>query len=197
MVWQVGDVLEDPFTMVPTPPRGKRDRERNETVEADSVILGKENEKGKGVINAPIMPRDGEGCSGIKKEETNNQGTRRIAQCVLKSKTVTRLQIKSERVREDIQYMKERALIGKSMGIWPTKNTLVRWINTTWKPQRHYDLQLGAKGFFTIIFFNEDDNTKIFESSPYFYNSAGLFLRPWKERFNPDKENLKIAPIQI
>ena len=53
---------------------------------------------------------------------------------------------------------------------------------------------MGAKGFFTIIFFNEEDRMKIFENNPYFYNSAGLFLRPWKERFNPDKENLTTAP---
>ena len=26
---------------------------------------------------------------------------------------------------------------------------------------------------------------------------VGLFLRPWKERFNPDKENLMIAPVWI
>ena len=77
--------------MVPAPPRGKRDRGRNETVEADPVILGKENEKGKGAINAPITPRDGEGCSRIRKEETNNQGTRRTGQCVLKSKTADQI----------------------------------------------------------------------------------------------------------
>ena len=120
--------------MVPTPPPGERDHGRNETVEEQYVILGKENEKGKGVINAPITPRDGEGYSGIRKEETNNQGIRRTGQCVSKSKTVPKLQIKSERVREDIQYMKERALIGKFVGIWPTEKTLVWWINTTWKP---------------------------------------------------------------
>ena len=92
--------------------------------------------------------------------------------------------------------MKERALIGKFVGIWPSEKTLTWWINTTWKPQGHYDLQLGAKGFFIVIFFNED-RTRIFESGPYFFNSAGLFLRPWKERFNPDKENLTIALVWI
>ena len=106
MVRHVDDTPERTFNMVPAPPRGERDRGRNETVEADSVILGKENDKRKGVINAHITPKDGEGCNGTRKEETNNQGTRRTGQCVPKSKTVPRLQIKSERVREDIQYMK-------------------------------------------------------------------------------------------
>ena len=105
--------------------------------------------------------------------------------------------IKSERVGEDIQYMNEHALIGKFVGIWPTENTLAWWISIAWKPQGHYDLQLGAKGFFTIIFFNEEYIMGIFENGPYFYNAAGIFLRPWKERFNPHKENLTIAPIWI
>ena len=71
-------------------------------MEEESPFLGKENDKGKGVINAQIFPKDGEGCSGTRKEETNNQGTRRTGQCVPKSKMVPRLHIKSERVREDI-----------------------------------------------------------------------------------------------
>ena len=41
MVRQVVDVPEDPFMMVPAPPRGERDRGRNESVEEGSVILGK------------------------------------------------------------------------------------------------------------------------------------------------------------
>ena len=58
-------------------------------------------------------------------------------------------------------------------------------------------MQLEAKCIFTVIFFNEEDRTKIFESGPYFFNYVGLFLRPWKEIFNPDKENLTIAPVSI
>ena len=173
--------------MVPTPSLSERDRGRNAITEEGTVILGMETKKGTGTINPSNSPKDREGSSGISKEETNNQGTRRTGQCVPKSKTVPKLHIKSEIVREDIQYMKEWDLIGKFVGIWPTKNTLVWWINTTWKPQGHYDLQLGAKGFFMIIFFNEEDQTRSFENGRYFYNLLGLFLIPWKERFNPDK----------
>ena len=73
--------------------------------------------------------------------------------------------------------MKERVLIGKFVGICPTEKTLLWWINSTWKPQGHFDLQLGAKGFFTIIFFNEEDRTKIFENGPCFYNFDGPLLK--------------------
>ena len=93
--------------------------------------------------------------------------------------------------------MKECILIGKLVGICPTEKALVWWINNTWKPQGHYDLQLREKGFFTVIFFNEEDRTRIFESGPYFFNSASLFLRPCKEIFNPDKEHLTIASVWI
>ena len=58
--------------MVPAPPRGERERGRNATVEEGTVILGMETEKGKGIINPSNLPRDGEGSSGISKEETNN-----------------------------------------------------------------------------------------------------------------------------
>ena len=80
--------------MVPAPPWGERDHGRNEKVEAEEMFLGKENGKGKGVINAQTLPKDGEGCNVTRKEEANNQGTRRTGQCIPKSKTVPRLQIK-------------------------------------------------------------------------------------------------------
>ena len=114
---QVGGGAAVTFVMVPAPPQGERDRGRSEVLEAETIILGSENDKGKAVINAQTTAKDGEGSSGTRKEEATNQGTRRTRQCVLKSKTIPCLQIKSERVREEIQYMKERALIGKFVGI--------------------------------------------------------------------------------
>ena len=94
------------------------------------------------------------------------------------------IQVISGKVRERIELWKEKSLIGKFVGIWPSEKSLIWWINTTWKPQGHYDLQLNAKGFFTIIFFNEADRTRIFEGGPYFFNSSDLYLRSWKECFN-------------
>ena len=158
-----------------------------------------EIEKGKEKLQAPDLHlrKGGKGMSGTIKEGIEKGDYKKPGHCVAKSKIVSKLQISSERVMEDIQYMKEHALINKIFGIWPAEKTLVWWINTTWKTQGHYDLQLGAKGFFTIIFFNEEDRMKIFENGPYFYNLVGLFLRPWKEIFDPNKENLTIAPSWI
>jgi len=35
------------------------------------------------------------------------------------------------------------------------------------------------------------------DEGPYFFNLAGLYLREWAARFNPDKEDLSWAPIWI
>ena len=41
VIIQVEDIYERPFKMVLAPPRGERDRGRNESVEEGSIILGK------------------------------------------------------------------------------------------------------------------------------------------------------------
>ena len=35
------------------------------------------------------------------------------------------------------------------------------------------------------------------EGGPYFFFLAGLYLRPWKERFNPETEDMTVAPVWI
>ena len=69
--------------------------------------------------------------SGSIKETMAKEANIRMGQFVPKLKTVPKLQIKSNRIREDINYMMERALIGKFMGIWPMEKTLMWRINTT------------------------------------------------------------------
>ena len=85
--------------------------------------------------------------------------------------------------------MKTYAIIGKFMGIWPTERSLLHWISTKWKPKAHFDIQLGSKGFFTIIFTLLEDKDRVLEGGPYFFNFVDLFLRNWVECFNLDLEN--------
>lgn len=66
-----------------------------------------------------------------------------------------------------------------------------------WKPKGDVTLQLGPKGFFTTIFFCLEDKYRILMEGPYFFNSAGFYLREWIPRFNPDKEDLTWAPVWI
>jgi hypothetical protein len=100
-------------------------------------------------------------------------------------------------INAQIEHMKTYALIEKFIGIWPTERALLNWIAVKWKPKAHFDLHLGSKGFFTIIFTWLDDRDKIMEGGPYFFNSVGLYLRNWTERFNPDKEDFTWAPVWI
>ena len=74
---------------------------------------------------------------------------------------------------------------------------LIWWINHHWKPKGGYELRLGAKGFFTVVFYNIEDKNRIFEGGPYFFNLAGLYLMFWKEKFHLDKEDLSIVLVWI
>jgi hypothetical protein len=93
--------------------------------------------------------------------------------------------------------MKTHALICKFMGLWPTEGTLRNWIKYKWKPSREVELHLGSKGFFTVVFMNLEDRDRVFEGGPYFHASAGLYMRPWKENFSPEKETFKNVPVWL
>ena len=67
------------------------------------------------------------------------------------------LTLLADRINTRAQKMKDHALIGKFMGFWPTEYALRGWIAAKWKPKAHFDLQLGSKGFFTIIFHHLED----------------------------------------
>lgn len=107
------------------------------------------------------------------------------------------VELPSHRINEIIQYMRDHALIGKFIGLWPTERALRNWINVVWHPKGEITLLLGPKGFFTATFLCLEDRNRVFEGGPYFFNSAGLFLREWVARFNPDKEDLSYAPVWI
>jgi hypothetical protein len=93
--------------------------------------------------------------------------------------------------------MKTHALICKFMGLWPTERTLRNWIKYQWKPSGEVELHLGSKGFFTTVFMNLEDRDKVFEGGAYFHASAGLYMRPWKENFSPEKETFKNVPVWL
>jgi len=166
---------------------------------AGAITKGKEP---AGISHGVTQDGEGSGKGGVGSSKPTadvqgEPGRRGPGQCIPKTTEVPSLAIKSENLRRKIQYMKDHALIGKFIGIWPNEKALQWWIQTYWKPKGHIDLQLGSKGFFTIIFFNVEDRNRVFEGGPYFFNSAGLYLRYWKEKFNPDKEDLTVAPVWV
>lgn len=58
-------------------------------------------------------------------------------------------------------------------------------------------MRVGAKGFFTIIFYNMEDKNQVFEGGPYFYNLENLYLTFQQERFSPEKVDLAVASVWL
>lgn len=108
-----------------------------------------------------------------------------------------KIDLPSQLIDNEIQYMRDHALIGKFLGFWPTKKALQGWITSKWKPKVQVTLHLGPKGFFTDTFNCLEDKMHIFEGDPYFFNSVILYLHDWVERFNPDKEYFSWALVWI
>jgi hypothetical protein len=117
--------------------------------------------------------------------------------CIPQAPHALKYIIISSCIEEQKQYMIDYALVGKFLGLWPLEGDLIKWIQHWWKPKGHYELQLGSKGFFTIILHNLEDRNRIFYGGSYFYNSAGLFLRFWTKKFSPEKEDFVHAPVWI
>jgi len=48
-----------------------------------------------------------------------------------------------------------------------------------------------------VIFANLEDKERTFEEGPYSMNNAGLFMRHWEDRYNPNNEKMLVAPIWV
>ena len=119
--------------------------------------------------------------------------------CIPQALQAPKYVISTPRIEEHKQYMDDYALVRKFLGLWPSEHELVKWIHQWWKPKGHYDLQLGSKGFFSIILHNLEDKNKncIFDGGPYFFKSVGIFLRFWMEKFSPKTKDFGHAPVWI
>jgi hypothetical protein len=93
--------------------------------------------------------------------------------------------------------MRAHSLIRNFLGLYSSKHDIIKWINTKWKPKGHFDLQVGSKKKFTVIFHNLEDKDRIFKNGPYFFNSASIYLIFWIEQFIPEKEEITYAPLWI
>eukprot|EP00253_Pinus_taeda_P036581 PITA_36581 len=117
--------------------------------------------------------------------------------CLPRAQKQPRYMVPNNKLEEYSCYMRDHALIYRFVGYWPSERELYRWIDQRWKPRGQVDLKLGAQGFFTAIFSNLEDKNRIFEEGPYFLNNAGLFMKFWEERYNPEKETMMDAPVWV
>ena len=66
-----------------------------------------------------------------------------------------------------------------------------------WNPKGHYDIHLGLKGFFNIIFFNQEEKDRVLEEGPHFLFLNGIYLETWKETFNPKIKDMTESLLWI
>jgi hypothetical protein len=132
-----------------------------------------------------------------KAPDLTNQDKKRPGGCLAKTTENPRYEVTSSKIGRYIYYTKDHAVIGKFMGIWPSKKALIWWINSKWKPRGQVDLKLGSKGLFTTIFTSFEDRRHIFKDGSYFFNLAGLHLHFSTEKFSPEKEDFTTALLWI
>jgi hypothetical protein len=96
--------------------------------------------------------------------------------CIPQAPVAPKYVIKSTRIGEHTQFMRDHALIEKFLGLWPSEKDLARWIKTWWTPKGDYELQLSSKGFFTVIFYNLEDKDHIFKSRTILLQLSGSIL---------------------
>ena len=163
-----------------------------------------ENRQGRGEIpsfkNVVVGETNASGMQHNQKESSapvmGNLWQKRMGgKCLPRAQKQPRYVIPCNKLEEYNCYMKDHAVICKFIGYWPSEKELYKWIDQRWRPRGHIDLKLGAKGFFTAIFTNLEDKDRVFEEGPYFMNNAGLFMKYWEERYNPEKEKMLDAPI--
>lgn len=56
---------------------------------------------------------------------------------------------------------------------------------------------LLANNYFMVTFNCMEDHNKVFEGGSYFYNQAGLFIKPWHVGFNPSEELPNRVPVWV
>lgn len=155
-----------------------------------SIIKSSENEERKAEEDRE-QTDNGQGKTEKEGETSTRPNIYSASNGVCKPKKTNNLRvvITDPKIQAYREHMAEHAVISKFMGIWPSERTLCHWIRQHWKPRGDVKLHLGAKGFFTVVFSNLEDKDRIFEGGPYFFASAGLYMRPWNQT-SPQKKNL-------
>jgi hypothetical protein len=78
----------------------------------------------------------------IDSESSHSKATRlwEPGKCIPQAPFTPKYIINTTRIGDQTQYMKDHALIGKFLGLWPYEKDLVKWIQHWWWPMGHYDL---------------------------------------------------------
>ncbi|GLJ27389.1 hypothetical protein SUGI_0537530 [Cryptomeria japonica] len=89
----------------------------------------------------------------------------------------------TEEIEEDLEFLKDLAIICRFIGPRVERKKIYKWINETWKtPQITKFIQ---RGFFIVIFATEEERLKVLEGGVWYMDSALLYIQRWHRNFNP------------
>eukprot|EP00253_Pinus_taeda_P034064 PITA_34064 len=91
--------------------------------------------------------------------------------------------------------LEKKAIICRFNGFWPKTEALYQWIHTVWT--KNCQIHLCLKGFFIVIFLEEEEREKILNEGPWFWGSAGLFVTPWFPEFDANTTVVSRMPVWV
>lgn len=102
-----------------------------------------------------------------------------------------------EMLAEDIDYYARHSLYCKFLGLKISLQFLDMWAQKTWMLEGEMEIHLLENNYFMVTFDCLDDQNRVFEGGPYFYNQVGLFIKPWHVGFNLVEELLNQVPVWV
>ncbi|GLJ13638.1 hypothetical protein SUGI_0216940 [Cryptomeria japonica] len=96
----------------------------------------------------------------------------------------------SEEIEEDVNFLKDLAIICRLIGARIDRKSIEKWIEETWKTPQI--TKFMPKGFFIVVFASEEERRKVLEGGLWTMNGKPLYIQKWFRNFNP----LKIEPYE-
>jgi len=159
-------------------------------VERDSDRALPDEEGGKGKEGAARHPKEGfEKRSGPQKKR--------------KTTWIKPKQVGVYAVGEDVDWnsilqMSKLTLVGKVIGRFFARNTVIRWVDRFWKVEIGYSpvVDLLTRGWFAVTFTKEEDLVKILNIS-WSLDHSPVLLKKWHPMFDASTERVDIIPIWV
>ncbi|GLJ48891.1 hypothetical protein SUGI_1031190 [Cryptomeria japonica] len=101
----------------------------------------------------------------------------------------------SEEIEEDINFLKDLAIICRFIGPRTDRKSIEKWIEETWKTPQI--TKFMRKGFFIVVFASEEERRKVLEGGLWTMNGKPLYIQKWFRNFNPLKTEPYERPIWI
>ena len=100
------------------------------------------------------------------------------------------LELPPNKPKRKIQVLKEQALVGKFLELWPSLRTLEGWIDETKTSlfKGRMNLFVLGNGFFQFLFKDKEARDLVYKYIPNFMGSKGMFLAPWTLYFYLEME---------